>query len=182
MVTPLLADHSPRARAAEGFAKSAFRIDWTTRTVLCPEGHASTGWHPVTQHGRDAIVIEFAKSDCGSCLVKDRCTSAARGNRMLTLRPKEIHETTTKARSEQETPAWRTKYAVRAGIEGTVNQALDITGLRRARYRGLPKVRLQHTFSAAAVNVVRLDVYWSDQPLRRVRTSRLERLAYRLTA
>ncbi|MFF3159612.1 hypothetical protein [Streptomyces sp. NPDC057910] len=28
MVTPLLADHSPRARAAEGFDKSAFRIDW----------------------------------------------------------------------------------------------------------------------------------------------------------
>ncbi|MDT0470204.1 IS1182 family transposase, partial [Streptomyces sp. DSM 41699] len=182
MVTPLLADHSPQARAAEGFAKSAFRIDWRTRTVRCPEGHASTGWHPVTQHGRDAIVIEFAKSDCGSCPVKERCTSAARGNRMLTLRPKEIHETTARARTEQDTPAWRTKYALRAGIEGTVNQALDVTGLRRARYRGLPKVRLQHAFSAAAINVVRLDAYWSDQPLRPVRTSRLERLAYRLTA
>ncbi|MFJ6636723.1 transposase [Streptomyces sp. NPDC091376] len=140
------------------------------RWGCCPvEGQTSTGWHRVTQHGRDAIVIEFAKSDCGSCPVKGRCTSAARGNRMLTLRPKEIHETTAKARTE------------RAGIEGTVNQALDVTGLRRARYRGLPRVRLQHAFSAAAVNVVRLDAYWSDQPLRRVRTSRLERLAYRLT-
>ncbi|MEU5548078.1 transposase, partial [Streptomyces sioyaensis] len=78
--------------------------------------------------------------------------------------------------------AWRTKYALRAGVEDTVSQTLDVTGLRRARYRGLPKIRLQHAFSAAAVNVVRLDTYWSDQPLRRVRTSRLERLAYRLTA
>jgi hypothetical protein len=30
---------------------------------------------------------------------------------------------------------------LRAGVEGTINQALDITGIRRARYRGLPKVR-----------------------------------------
>lgn len=72
--------------------------------------------------------------------------------------------------------------ALRAGVEGTINQAPDITGIRRARYRGLPKVRLQHTFSATALNIIRLDAYWTDKPLRRTRTSRLERLAYRLTA
>lgn len=47
-------------------------------------------------------------------------------------------------RDQQATKTWKTKYALRAGIEGTTNQALDVTGLRRARYRGLPKVRLQH--------------------------------------
>ncbi|WP_370269602.1 transposase [Streptomyces sp. V4I8] len=60
--------------------------------------------------------------------------------------------------------------------------ALDITGLRRARYRGLPKVRLQHAFSATAINIIRLDAHWTDRPLGRQRTSRLERLAYELTA
>ncbi|MER6076138.1 hypothetical protein ABT187_46885, partial [Streptomyces sp. NPDC001817] len=49
----------------------------------------------------------------------------------------------------------------------------------RARYHGLPKVRLQHAFSAAALNIVRLDAYWTDRPLGRNRSSRLERLAYR---
>ncbi|WP_185303136.1 transposase [Streptomyces finlayi] len=62
-----------------------------------------------------------------------------------------------------------------------MHQALDVTGIRRARYRGLPKVRLQHAFSATALNVIRLDAHWTDSP-RRTRTSRLERLAYRLTA
>ncbi|MFB6784752.1 transposase [Streptomyces sp. NPDC002596] len=182
MITPLLADHSPQARAAEGFDKSAFLIDWRTRTVRCPEGFVSTGWYPVTQHGRDAIVVEFAKLDCRACPSRTTCTTGARVNRMLTLRPRELHETVAAARAEQTSETWRAKYALRAGIEGTVNQALDVTGIRRARYRGLPKVRLQHAFSAAAVNVVRLDVYWSGGPLGRVRTSRLERLAYRLTA
>ncbi|MEU5307075.1 IS1182 family transposase [Streptomyces noursei] len=182
MVTPLLADHSPQAKAAEGFDKNNFRIDWKTRTAACPQDHTSIGWYPVTQHGHDAIVVEFDRRDCRACPSQKQCTTAARGSRMLTLRPQEIHQTTTAARAEQDTPSWRAKYALRAGIEGTVNQALDVTGLRRARYRGLPKVHLQHAFSATAVNIVRLDAHWTDRPLGCVRSSRLERLAHRLTA
>ncbi|MFE6692326.1 transposase [Streptomyces sp. NPDC057743] len=179
MITPLLADHSPQAKAAEGFAKSDFRIDWTTRTVRCPEGSTSIGWHPVPQHQHDAIVVEFDRRTCPS---QNRCTTSARGSRMLTLRPKETHETLAQARTGQKTQTWKDKYALRAGIEGTVNQALDITGIRPAHYRGLPKVRLQHAFSATAINIIRLDAHWTDHPLRHQRTSRLERFAYRLTA
>ncbi|GJF34049.1 hypothetical protein KNE206_67490 [Kitasatospora sp. NE20-6] len=125
--------------------------------------------------------IEFARSDCGSCPSRDKCTTAARGNRMLTLRPRELHETVAATRAEQETDSWRAKYALRAGVEGTINQALDVTGLRRARYRGLPRVSLQHAYSATAINVIRLDAHWSEGP-RRPRTSRLTRLAHQLAA
>ncbi|WP_017602362.1 hypothetical protein [Nocardiopsis lucentensis] len=45
----------------------------------------------------------------------------------------------------------------------------------------MSKVRLQHAFSATAVNIVRLDAYWSGHPLDRNRTSRLARLSYQLT-
>ncbi|MGW3174896.1 transposase [Streptomyces sp. NPDC001153] len=76
---------------------------------------------------------------------------------MLSLRPPELHETLASARAEQTTKTWKTKYALRAGIEGTINQAVDVTGLRRARYCGLPEVRLQHAFSATVVSVIRLD-------------------------
>lgn len=182
MVTPLLADHSPQAKAAEGFAKSAFRIDWKGRQARCPQGRTSAGWFPVTQHGQAAIVVEFDRWDCRACPSQTRCTTAARGFRTITLRPREIHEAAAAARAAQETGTWRARYALRAGIEGTINQALDITGIRRARYRGLPKVRLQHAFSATALNVVRLDAYWSDQPLGRIRSSRLDQLAHKLTA
>ncbi len=53
--------------------------------------------------------------------------------------------------------------------------------MRRARYRGLPKVRLQHAFSATALNVIRLDAYWTGHGQHHTRSSRLEHLAYRLT-
>ncbi|MEV4969369.1 transposase [Streptomyces sp. NPDC024062] len=102
---------------------------------------------------------------------------------MLSLRPKELNETLTEARAEQATKTWKTKYALRAGIEGTINQALDVTGLRRARYRGLPEVRLKHAFSATAVNVIRLDAHWNpSQPSFAPQTSRLTRLSHQLAA
>ncbi|MFE3494338.1 transposase [Streptomyces sp. NPDC059175] len=85
-------------------------------------------------------------------------------------------------RAEQKTETWKAKYALRAGVEGAINQALDLTGMRRARYRGLPKVRLQHAFSGAALNVIRLDAYWTGHDRHHTRSSRLEHLAYRLTA
>jgi hypothetical protein len=183
MVTPLQADHFRQARAEQDFDKAAFTVDRNARQVSCPEGRTSTGWYPITQHSRDAIVIAFARSDCLSCPPRDQCTTAVQGRRMLTLQPRELHEAVTADRAEQKTDTWRAKYALRAGIEGTINQALDVTGLRRARYRGLPKVTLQHAFSATASNIIRLDAHWaSHQPHhpRKARTSRLSRLAYQL--
>ncbi|WP_197085131.1 transposase, partial [Saccharothrix sp. ST-888] len=99
----------------------------------------------------------FARADCRPCPSRDKCTTAAKGRRMLTLRPRELHETVAAARAEQKTDTWQAKYTLRAGVEGTINQALDVTGLRRARYRGLPKTSLQHAYSATAINVIRLD-------------------------
>ncbi|WP_374121285.1 transposase [Streptomyces sp. RS2] len=76
----------------------------------------------------------------------------------------------------QKTDTCKDKYALRAGVEGAINQALDITGIRRARYRGLPRVRLQHASSPAAINTSCLDAHWASSPLDRTRT--LERLNY----
>ncbi len=41
-----------------------------------------------------------------------------------------------------------------------------MTGLRRARYRGLPKTRgrLEHVFSVVELNLIRLDAYWNSHP------------------
>ncbi|MFF3160115.1 transposase, partial [Streptomyces sp. NPDC057910] len=150
------ADHSPQARTAEGFDKAAFRVDWNARQVTCPEGRTSGGWYPLQQHGHDAIVVEFARTDCHPCPSRDKCTTATDGRRTLTLRPRELHEATAANRAAQKSDTWQARYALRTGVEGTINQALDATGLRRARYRGLPKVTLQHAFSATAINIIRL--------------------------
>jgi hypothetical protein len=58
-----------------------------------------------------------------------------------------------------------------------MRQATHVTGIRRTRYLGLAKTRLEHNAAAAAVvNLIRLDAWWTGQPLDRIRTSHLQRL------
>ena len=40
-------------------------------------------------------------------------------------------------------------------MEGTITQATHVTGIRRARYLGLDKTRLEHNTAAAAINLIR---------------------------
>ena len=55
-------------------------------------------------------------------------------------------------------------------------------GARRARYRGLPRTRLDHIYMACALNLLRLHAYWTGTPLDRQRTSHLARLELSLAA
>jgi hypothetical protein len=50
-------------------------------------------------------------------------------------------------------------------------------GLRRGRYRGLAKTRLQHVATAAAINVERLTAWFRAVPRAATRTSRFAALA-----
>ena len=66
---------------------------------------------------------------------------------------------------------WRDRYGKRAGIEGTLSQAVRAFGLRRCRYLGLAKTKLQHVFTAIAINVVRVDAWLTGQPIAKTRRS-----------
>jgi hypothetical protein len=94
----------------------------------------------------------------------------------LGFRHRQIHEAVTAARAEQASDAWQHRYRIRAGVEGTIAQATHVTGIRRARYLGLPKTRLEHNTAAAAINLIRLDAWWTGKPLDRTRTTHLQRL------
>jgi hypothetical protein len=63
-----------------------------------------------------------------------------------------------------------------------MRQATHVTGIRRARYLGLPKTQLEHNIAAAAINMIRMDAYWTGHPLDRTRSSHLARLDFTLTA
>jgi transposase len=182
LVTPVLLDTSPQARAGAGFDRTAFTIDFDTQHATCPQGQTSTSWSPCTQRGTEAIVIKFSGETCRPCPVRELCTAAKRGGRQLTIRPRELQQVLDQARAEQNTKDWQAKYALRAGVEGTMHQAVAVTGVRRARYRGLKKVHLEHIYSAVALNLIRLDTWWNGHPLDRTRTSHLARLELTLAA
>jgi len=51
-------------------------------------------------------------------------------------------------RREQLTDQWQQRYNIRAGVEGTISQAVRRTRIRRTRYTGLPKTHLGHVLAA----------------------------------
>lgn len=181
LVTPLLADTSAQARAGIGYDRASFEFDFDTHTATCPQGHTSATWNPVLCDGKPKVVVTFAKADCLPCPVRQLCTTSKAGRRQLTVPPREVHQLQTAARAEQQTDDWQVRYAVRAGAEGTINQAVDL-GIRRTRYRGIDKTRLQHVLVACAINLIRLDAYWNGHMLDRTRTSHLGRLDLTLAA
>ncbi|WP_373288067.1 transposase [Streptomyces lasiicapitis] len=95
-------------------------------------GDTSTWWSPATLRGTKAIVIKFNKETCRPCPVRDQCTSSKTGGRTLSLQPREVQEVLDHARLQQGDEQWRAKYGTRAGIEGTIHQAVAVTGMRRA--------------------------------------------------
>ena len=165
LVTPLLADSSRQARAGDGYDRTAFAIDYDARTVTCPQGKPSTGWTPVRQEGRDAIVVRFGITTCRPCPARQLCTRAVRNGRQLTILTRDLHELQSAARAGQQGENWQEDYKRRAGTEGAVSQAVTVTGCRRARYRGLRKTHLEHAYSAVALNLCRLDAYWNLWPI-----------------
>lgn len=181
LVGPLLADTSPQARNG-GYTTEAFAIDWDNNQVTCPQGKTSASWSPCTQRGTEAIVVRFDAADCAACPVREHCTTATRSGRQLTLRPRQVHQAVQQARAEQDSDQWAERYKIRAGVEGTMRQTTHVTGIRRARYRGLAKTRLEHAIAATAINLIRLDAWWTGHPLDRTRTTHLQRLDFTLAA
>ena len=150
-------------------------------TVTCPQGRTSSSWTPCTQRGQAAAVATFSVSDCGPCPARAQCTASTKKRRQLTVLPRDLAEAQAAARTAEKTIPFQADYARRAGVEGTMHQAAS-HGARRARYRGLPKTRLDHVYMACALNLIRLHAYWTGTPLDRQRTSHLARLELGLAA
>ncbi len=73
--------------------------------------------------------------------------------------PQAQYEALRDQRKLEKTSAFTDEYALRAGVEGTIFQAVRVHGLRQTRYIGAAKTHLAHLMTAAAVNVERL-LHW----------------------
>jgi len=160
-------------------AQAAFTVDWDARTVACPHGATSISWSDQRKpSGIPVARVHFALADCDPCPLRSRCTKASHGRwgRSLTLLSREQHEVLARQRAEQQTPEWKARYDVRAGVEGTISQAVRATRLRRTPYHGQDKTHLANVLSATAINLIRADAWLNGTPLGTTRVSHLARL------
>ena len=177
LIGPVRPDVSWQAKAADGYDLSQFQIDWKKQQVTCPAGKQSQCWTPSKDAWNNSTIrVKFSRPDCRLCPTRALCTKSKADPRSLTLRPQAEHEAIQAVRQAQLTEEWKSRYNVRAGIEGTLSQGIRVFGMRRTRYIGLAKTHLQHLLTAAAMNIVRLINWLNGVPHAKTRTSRFAAL------
>src|SRR5437588_7491014 len=165
IIGPVGQDTSWQQREQPGYAVQDFVLDWQAKVATCPQGKPSVGWtQPPDRRQHPSVVIRFATATCRSCAVRAQCTRG-QGSRTLTLTPPEVHAALVERRSVQRTPAFVQQYGRRAGIEGTISQAVRTTRLRRTPYQGQPKTHLHHVAIAAGHNLKRISAHLYAQSL-----------------
>lgn len=126
---------------------------------------------------RGLIRFAFSRHDCAPCPVRDQCTRAKNGAaRNIAIHPQPVHEARARALQAQGTDEWLATYNARAGIEGTISQAVRGPGLRHTGYRSLPEVHLQNVLTGLALNLTRLGAYFNPSTNPTTRPSKVRAL------
>ena len=136
------------------FSAEDFQVWVEERRAVCPAGKESTQCSRLEEErtGKVSFRLEWS-THCHDCPLRSQCLGE--GQRHRTLGVGAHHSALQARRQEQKTPAFQERMRHRNAIEGTQSELVRGHGLRRARYRGLGKVKLQNYFIGAACNVKR---------------------------
>jgi hypothetical protein len=103
--------------------------------------------------GKVSYRFEWSTEACAKCPRRQQCLKADQKHRTLVVG--EHHTILQERRREQKTGPFKQRMKHRNAIEGTQSELVRAHGLRWARYRGLPKAKLQNYFIGAACNIKR---------------------------
>ena len=131
-----------------------FKFDVEHRQAVCPAGKSNPQCSRLEEQQTGKVSYRFEGSThCENCPLRAQCVSPKQQHRSVGVGG---HHTALQARRrEQVTPEFKQRMKHRNAIEGTQSELVRAHGLRRARYRGLGKVRLQNYLAGAACNVKR---------------------------
>ena len=145
----------PPVTNAERFPKTDLDIDLSAGRVTCPAGQTTSDARPSKDHkGRPATTFHFAAGTCATCPLRDRCASGSGGRTIMVGRH---HKRIEAARAAQGQPGTKALLRRRSKGERKIDHLRDL-GMRKARYRGRRKTRLQALFAATIANFKRLAV------------------------
>ena len=136
------------------FSAADFQVEVEERRASCPAGKVSTQCSRLEEQSTGKVNYRFEWSThCHDCPLAGQCLGKEQRHRTLLVG--QYHTAVQARRKEQQTEAFQELAKHRNAIEGTQSELVRGHGLRRARSRGLSKVRLQNYFIGAACNVKR---------------------------
>jgi hypothetical protein len=137
------------------FTPEQFNVTVEQRQAVCPAGHQNTQCSRLQEQATSRVWYRFEwdTSTCAACPLRRQCIQAEHPHRALVVG--EHHTLLQARRQEQQTTPFKQRMRHRNAIEGTQSELVRAHGLRRARYRGLAKAKLQNYFIGAACNIKR---------------------------
>jgi IS5 family transposase len=160
LVSPMKKQYNPHGE--DLFINDVFIRDTNRNSVLCPNGERSdSSFH---DRSNNNTAYEFSPNVCGRCKLKKKCTNA--DHRRVCISDFEIDFQ--KAMAYNKTDDFKNDMRHRTVMERINSEVKGQHGLRRAKYWGLAKMKIQVYIAAIVVNVKRF-VSWSrreeDYPL-----------------
>ncbi|MEW5931595.1 MAG: transposase [Gemmatimonadota bacterium] len=150
----LMGPAPPAPRKDGRFSAEDLKINVEERTAVCPAGKTDTQCSRLEEAASGKVSYRFEFSThCHACPLRGQCLGQEQRHRTRVVG--EHHSALQARRQEQRTEAFQQRMKHRHGIAGTQSELVRGHGLRRARYRGLAKVKLQNHFIGAACNVKR---------------------------
>ena len=136
------------------YSSEVFKINVEQRYAVCPAGKSSTQCARMVAGKTGRITYRFEWCGCcQNCTLKVKCLHKGERDRMLRVNE---HHTFSQARWQlMRTEEFKKDMHHRNAIEGTQSELVRGYGLRKARYRGKKKVRLQNYLIGAACNIKR---------------------------
>ena len=170
---------SGRSQSLEGFEKEDRPLDAADFEVQideeskelhveeCPQGEVPLDQERSEKTGK--INVHFDATRCEACPINERCPVKI-GKNVATLTIAEAgYVGALRHHQYMSDQSYRKECAIRAGVEGTVNEMANTHGMRKARHREQRRIKLQMTFAAIACNVKRFIrhgekyAYWVPQ-------------------
>jgi hypothetical protein len=147
--------------------RDQFQFDSSGNVTKCPMGHKPIDHRILSNHktGRSLHAI-FDGKTCRACSMLDKCPVRAPNHRERGCQPRDTVgdfrlEITAELRlrdqmyADQQTPQWKERYKIRAGIEATNSELKRSYGIGKLRVRRVAKVLFAVSCKLMACNIKR---------------------------
>jgi transposase len=141
------------------FSKTDFDIDLTDPDrprATCPAGHSTSETVAAGKDSKNRPVraLTFPTEICAACPLRERCTTSPQGRRVgLHHHEARLQD----ARAKQVRRGTITKFRQRPKVERKIDHLQDL-GMRKARYRGHRKTKMQLLLAGVVANINRTEV------------------------
>ena len=129
---------------------SSFEFSSSGHIITCPEGEKPL----LTKKTKTRFTQGFSPEKCSQCPSNQDCPVKP-GKKYYYLRYEEKVMRLAKRRAKEKTDDFKQRYRWRAGVEATMSEYNNRTGVKQLRVRGFKAVRFAAVLKAIGVNIFR---------------------------